>query len=111
MACSSSVWREMSVESLVEVRAEVARVYRGFLPGRLSGLSVVEQEVLFDRLADQVMEQVDELVPEMRAAAIAEEVRRTGRHPDYLETVAIGRTARAAAIERVLGEVLYSLID
>jgi hypothetical protein len=46
----------------------------------------------------------------MRAAAIREETARLGQHPDYLATVAIGRTARAQAIRQVMDEQVYSLV-
>ena len=65
---------------------------------------------MFDRIAESVLDEADELAPEMRAAAIAEETVTLGQHPDYLATVAIGRTARAQAIRQVMDEQVYSLV-
>jgi hypothetical protein len=98
------------MQTLEEIRAEVARVYRDHLPARLDGLSSAEQEAMFDRIAETVLDEADELAPEMRGAAIAEETVRLGQHPDYLATVAIGRTARVQAIRQVMDEQVYSLV-
>jgi hypothetical protein len=98
------------MQTLEEIRAEVARVYRDHLPARLDGLSSAEQEAMFEAIAETVLDEADELAPEMRAAAIAEETVRLGQHPDYLATVAIGRTARAQAIRQVMDEQVYSLV-
>ncbi|MFW6091314.1 MAG: hypothetical protein ACODAF_05515 [Actinomycetota bacterium] len=99
------------METLEEIRAEVARIYRDHLPARLAGMSPTEQEAMFDRIAESVLDEVDQLAPEMRAAAIREETARLGQHPDYQATVAIGRTARAQAIQQVMDEQVYSLIN
>lgn len=99
------------METLEDVRTEVARIYREFLPDRLIGMSVAEQAAMFDRIADAVVDEADQMAPQMRAAAIREETARTGQHPDYAATVAIGRTARAQAIRQVMDEQVYSLID
>jgi hypothetical protein len=98
------------METLEEIRAEVARVYRDYLPARLEGLSPAEQEAMFDRIAETVLDEADQLAPEMRAAGIAEETARLGQHPDYRATVAIGRTARVQAIRQVMDEQVYSLV-
>ena len=98
------------MQTLEEIRAEVARVYRDHLPARLDRLSSAEQDAMCDRIAETVLDEADELAPEMRAAAIAEETVRLGQHPDYLATVAIGRTARAQAIRQVMDEQVYSLV-
>jgi hypothetical protein len=98
------------METLEEVRAEVARIYRDHLPDRLAGSNPTEQEAMFDQIAETVLTEADQLTPEIRAAAITEETARTGRHPDYLETVAIGRTARAQAIRQVMDEQVYRLV-
>lgn len=78
------------METLEEIRAEVARVYRDHLPARLDGLSLAEQEAMFDRITKTVLDEADQLAPEVWAAAIAEETVRLGQHPDYLATVADG---------------------
>ena len=39
------------MQTLEEIRAEVARVYRDHLPARLDRLSSAEQEAMFDRIA------------------------------------------------------------
>ena len=98
------------METLEEIRAEVARIYRDHVPDRLTGMIPTDQDAMFDRIAETVLDQADQLTPEIRAAAIAEESTRLGRHPDYLETVAIGRTARAQAIRQVMDEQVYRLV-
>lgn len=98
------------METLEEIRTEVVRVYRDFLPVRLEGMSLAEQEALFDRIAETVLDEADQLIPEMRAAAIVEETARLGSHPDYLTTVAIGHTGRAQALRQVMDEQVYSLV-
>jgi hypothetical protein len=97
------------METLEEIRAEVARIYRDYLPDRLAGMGLAEQAAMFDRIADAVLDEADQLAPGMRAAAIREETARLG-HPDYLATVAIGRTARVQAIRHVMDEQVYSLV-
>jgi hypothetical protein len=49
---------------------------------------------MFDRIAETVLEEAEQL-PEMRAAAIIEGQAWLGLHPDYLAPVMIGRIARA----------------
>lgn len=67
------------------------------------------QEAIFDRIAETVLDEADRLATEMRAAAIAEETARLGQHPDYLTTVAIGRTG-LQAIRQVVDEQVHSLM-
>ena len=98
------------METLEENRAEVASIYRDYLPDRLAGVGQDEQAAMFDRIAETVLDEADQLALEMRAAAIREETARLGQHPDYLATVAIGRTARAQAIRQVMDEQVYSLV-
>lgn len=77
--------------TLEEIRAEVARIYRSYLPARLAGMSRDEQEAMFEAIVKTVLDEADQLAPEMRTAAIREETARLGQPPDYLTTVAIGR--------------------